>query len=231
MMIGEDLYFHDKAENLAKLVALVEATCDIDVVMTPPKSNALGVALICDLDDEATGYTIGYNENGDFRLSALGDGDLDMPAMNQQEGTLTSMGKRVLPTNAALEYEGYELNDLMKALVGAPELTIDWTPMLPEAKGFKAVEFDALPNAFTNDGRDNRGYKLNVTTQEVALPTVEKFDENVFDCIVDDNGTRTYYTLGKIENEETLEFITEYQEGNRVFGSFSKGDDVTFITK
>ena len=30
----------------------------------------------------------------------------------------------------------------------------------------------------TNDGRDNRGYKLDVTTQEVALPTVEKFDEN-----------------------------------------------------
>ncbi len=71
--------------------------------------------------------TVGYNENGDFRLSALGEGDLDMPAMNQQEGTLTAMSKRVLPTNAALEYGGYELNDLMKALVGAPAETIDWT--------------------------------------------------------------------------------------------------------
>jgi len=178
MMVGEDLYFHAKAQNLAKLVALVEATCNIDVVMTPPKSNALGVALICDLDDECSGYTVGYNENGDFRLSALGDGDLDMPAMNQQEGTLTSMAKRVLPTNAALEYGGYELNDIMKALVGAPELTIDWTKMLPVAKGFKAVEFDSLPNAFTNDGRDNRGYRLDVAVQEVELPTVEKFDEN-----------------------------------------------------
>jgi len=179
LMVGEDLYFHDKAENLAKLVALVEATCNIDVVMTPPKSNALGVALICDLDDECSGYTIGYNENGDFRLSALGDGDLDMPAMNQQEGTLTSIAKRVLPTNAALEYGGYELNDLMKALVGAPELTIDWTEMLPAAKGFKAVAFDSLPNAFTNAGVDNRGYRLDVTVDEVALPTVEKFDESL----------------------------------------------------
>jgi NADH-quinone oxidoreductase subunit G len=179
LMVGEDLYFHDKAENLAKLVALVEATCNIDVVMTPPKSNALGVALICDLDDECSGYTIGYNENGDFRLSALGDGDLDMPAMNQQEGTLTSIAKRVLPTNAALEYGGYELNDLMKTLVGAPELTIEWTEMLPVAKGFKAVAFDSLPNAYTNAGVDNRGYRLDVTTQEVALPTVEKFDESL----------------------------------------------------
>jgi NADH-quinone oxidoreductase subunit G len=178
MMIGEDLYYHDKAENLAKLVALVEATCNIDVVITPPKSNALGVALICDLDDECSGYTVGYNENGDFRLSALGDGDLDMPAMNQQEGTLTSMGKRVLPTNAALEYGGYELNDIMKALVGAPEETIEWTQMLPVAKGFKAVEFDSLPNAFTNDGVDNRGYRLDVEVKEVELPSVEKFDEN-----------------------------------------------------
>ncbi|GIU01045.1 NADH-quinone oxidoreductase subunit G [Sulfurovum sp. TSL6] len=179
LMVGEDLYFHEKAENLAKLVALIEATCNIDVVMTPPKSNALGVALICDLDDECSGYTIGYNENGDFRLSALGDGDLDMPAMNQQEGTLTSIAKRVLPTNAALEYGGYELNDLMKALVGAPELTIDWTEMLPAAKGFKAVAFDSLPNAFTNAGVDNRGYRLDVTVDEVALPTVEKFDESL----------------------------------------------------
>ncbi len=178
LMVGEDLYFHEKAENLAKLVALVEATCDIDVVMTPPKSNALGVALICDLDDECSGYTVGYNENGDFRLSALGDGDLDMPAMNQQEGTLTSMSKRVLPTNAALEYGGYELNDIMKALVGAPEETIDWTEMLPVAKGFKAVAFDSLPNTFTNQGVDNRGYLLEVSRQEVGMPEVLKFDEN-----------------------------------------------------
>jgi len=179
LMVGEDLYYHDKAENLAKLVALIEATCNMNVVMTPPKSNALGVALICDLDDDCTGYTIGYNENGDFRLSALGDGDLDMPAMNQQEGTFTSMGKRVLPTNAALEYGGYELNDIMKALVGAPAETIDWTKMLPVEKGFKAVDFDSLPNSFQNDGTDNRGYRLDVTTQEVELPKVEKFDESL----------------------------------------------------
>ncbi|PHS41085.1 MAG: ferredoxin [Sulfurovum sp.] len=179
MMLGEDLYFHDKAENIAKLVALVEATCDITVVMTPPKSNALGVALICDLDDDASGYTVGYNENGDFKLSALGIGDLDMPAMNQQEGTLTNIGKRVLPTNAALEYAGYELNDLMKALVGAPEETIDWTAMLPVDRGFKAVEFDSLPNAFTNQGVDNRGYTLETNNVEADLPEVEKFDESL----------------------------------------------------
>jgi NADH-quinone oxidoreductase subunit G len=178
MIIGEDLYFHEKSENIAKLIALVEQTSPIRVAMIPPKTNSLGVALICDLDDEATGYTIGYNENGDFRLSALGDGDLDMPAMNQQEGTLTNMHKRVTPTNAALEYKGYELNDLMKVLVGAPELTVDWTQMLPTDKGFKAVEFDSLPNGYLNDGTENRGYELNVSTFDAEEIKVEKFDES-----------------------------------------------------
>ena len=102
LIVGEDLYFHEKSENIAKLIALIEKTSSVKVAMIPPKTNSLGVALICDLDDDASGYTVAYNENGDFKLSALGDGDLDMPAMNQQEGTLTNMHKRVTPTNAAL---------------------------------------------------------------------------------------------------------------------------------
>ncbi|SFV56826.1 NADH-ubiquinone oxidoreductase chain G [hydrothermal vent metagenome] len=178
MMLGEDLYYHEKAENIAKLVALIEATSDISIVMTPPKSNALGVALICDLDDAQEGYTVGYNENADFTLSALGTGDLDIPAMNQQEGTLCNITKRVLPTNAAVAYAGYELNDLMKVLIDAPTLTIDWTKYLPTDKGFEAVEFDSLPNAFTNDGKDNRGYRLANAFVEVAMAEVEQFDED-----------------------------------------------------
>jgi len=178
LMVGEDYYGHPKAENLAKLVALLEKTAGFEVVMNPPKSNALGVALICDLDDEATGYTVGYNENGDFKLSALGDGNLDMPAFNQQEGTVTTLSKRVVPTNVALEYGGYVLNDLMAELMAAPELTIEWTPHLPTDKGFKAVEFDSLANSYDNAGNDNRGYALEVSTTEVELPSVEKFDED-----------------------------------------------------
>jgi NADH-quinone oxidoreductase subunit G len=178
LIIGEDLYFHEKAENIAKLVALIERTSAVKVAMIPPKTNSLGVALICDLDDEASGYTVGYNENGDFRLSALGDGDLDMPAMNQQEGTLTNMHKRVTPTNAALEYRGYELNDLMKVLTDAPKETVDWTVKLPVEKGFRAVEFDTLPNGYLNDGTENRGYALTVVSSEAGEISVEKFDEN-----------------------------------------------------
>jgi len=179
MMIGEDFYYHEKAQNLAKLIALVEELSDIDVVMTPPKSNALGVALICDLDDSIEGYTVGYNENGDFRLSALGDGDLDMPAMNQQEGTLTNMSKRVVPTNAALEYGGYELNDVVSMLVDGKKETIDWTVELPKDKGYRAVHFDNLKNGYDNNGVENRGYLLETFESEVGKSDVEKFNESL----------------------------------------------------
>ena len=179
LIAGEDLYFHPKAENLAKLLALIETACNMDVVMIPPKTNSLGVALICDLDKAAEGYTVGYNENGDFRLSALGDGDLDMPAMNQQEGTLTNMNKRVTPTNAALEYKGYELNDLMAALGYGKKLTIDWTPRLANKKGFQAIAFDDLPNAYTNSGEENRGYELKNLGKRAANNVPDKFDEGI----------------------------------------------------
>jgi len=179
LIVGEDLYFHEKAENIAKLIALIEQTSSVCVAMIPPKTNSLGIALICDLDEEATGYTIGYNENGNFRLSALGDGDLDMPAMNQQEGTLTNMHKRVTPTNAALEYKGYELNDIMKALLDTPAETIDWTVNLPVDKGFQAVEFDSLPNGYLNDGTENRGYKLTQTVSKTEEIKVDKVDESI----------------------------------------------------
>ncbi len=160
LILGEDLYGHPHWENLAKLAALAEKHCGMKLAMIPPKSNALGVALICDLDEEAEGYTVGYNQPGDFRLSALGDGDLDMPAMNQQEGTMTTMNKRVVPTNAALEYGGYTLNDLMNALGLGKRLTVDWTMELPVDRGFQAEAFDDLKDGFLNDGTEIRGYAL-----------------------------------------------------------------------
>jgi len=177
LMVGEDYYGHAKAENLAKLIVLLEETAGFQVVMNPPKSNALGVALICDLDDEAEGYTVGYNENGDFKLSALGTGDLDMPALNQQEGTFTTLSKRVVPTNVAIDYNGYVLNDLMAELMDVPTQTIEWTPHLPTEKGYKAVAFDDLANSFSNNGQDNRGYLLEVTYGEVEVVDADKFDE------------------------------------------------------
>jgi len=179
LMVGPDLYTHPNAANCARLVGLVEKYTAFDVTMIPNLSNTLGVAMICDLDAEKGSFTIGYNTAGDFTLSALGGGDLDMPALNQQEGTLVSIDKRVNPTNAALGYEGYVLNDIANALGLDAKFTIDYTKQLPVSAGFQSVEFDALPNHYTNAGEEVRGYRLaNMEMSTGADESVAPFDAN-----------------------------------------------------
>jgi len=178
IILGEDLINHPKAENLAKLAGLIEQCTDFKVLILPSKTNTLGVSLICDLDEKAGEYVIGYNAKGDFVLSASGNGDLDMPSINQQEGTMTIADKRVVPTNVALPYKGYTLNDLANALGLEAELTIDYTAALPEAKGFKTLNFDDLPNHYTNSGEEVRGYLLEDKKVRSVKVKVDKIDES-----------------------------------------------------
>lgn len=188
LMVGPDLYTHPNSANCARLVALIEKYTAFNVTMIPNLANTLGVALICDLDEKAGEYTIGYNTVGDFTLSALGNGDLDMPALNQQEGTLTSIDKRVNPTNVALAFGGYTLNNVASALGVSAAFSVDYTAQLPVKAGFKAVEFDTLPNHYTNAGEEVRGYVLDV----LNVPCGE--DENVqpFDAVYAMKSTIVY---------------------------------------
>jgi len=129
-------------------------------------------------NDETEGSVIGYNVSGDFTLSAMGGGDLDMPAMNQQEGTLTTLEKRVVPMHVATPYEGYILNDIANndianALGLDAEYTIDYTAQLPQTAGYKAVDFDTLPDYFDITGEAHRGYLLDPE----SVPVDESFDE------------------------------------------------------
>jgi NADH-quinone oxidoreductase subunit G len=187
LVVGSDLYSHPRAENIAKLLALLERYAGFNVVCVPPAGNAMGVSMICDLDDEVEGASVGYNVKGDFTLSALGEGDLDMPAMNQQEGTLVSNAKRVVPMNVALPYGGYVLNDIANALGIKAEYTIDYTAALPEDKGFKAEAFDDLPDYFGITGEEHRGYLLHDSKVAVdqtidAVESVETMGAVVYRC-------------------------------------------------
>ncbi len=160
LVVGADIYTHPKAENIAKILGLIQAYSDFEVLLVPPATNSLGVALVCDLDDEVEGYSVGYNTKADFVLSALGNGDLDMPALNQQEGSFTSLDKRVVPTNAGLPYGGYTLNDIANALDINATNTIDYTVKLPIENGYQAIEFDDLPDYYNSVGEEHRGYLL-----------------------------------------------------------------------
>ena len=180
LIVGPDLYTHPNSKNLARLVALVEKYSAFEVVMIPTLTNTLGVSMINELASDEGNYSIGYNVDGDFTISALGGADLDMPAINQQEGTLTSINKRVNPTNAALSYGGYVLNDIANALGLDSELTIDYTKELGAIDGFDSTAFDDLPNHYTNAGEEIRGYELKSMQKDTSADeSVIKIDETL----------------------------------------------------
>ena len=184
LIVGEDIYNHPEVENIAKMLAAIEKYTEYNVVIIPPASNTLGVSLICDLEAETSGFVVGYNCEGDFTLSALGDGDLDMPALNQQEGSIVTINKQLVPLNVALGYDGYILNDIAKELGVGKEYTIDFTKELPVDKGFKAVAFDSLSNNFSNNGEDTRGYKLDIVNKESKIELNDVEDLPSFDGVV-----------------------------------------------
>jgi len=184
LVVGADLYAHPRAENIAKLVALLEKYAGFNVICVPPAGNGMGISQICDLDDAVEGSTIGYNVQGDFTLSALGNGDLDMPSFTQQEGTLTSLTKRVTSMNVVLEYGGYVLNDIANELGLDADYTIEYTKALPVSKGFKSVEFDDLTDYFDAKGNEHRGYSLDNVTVDTDASIEEVAEINGFDGTV-----------------------------------------------
>ena len=171
IIIGEDCITHPNATKIATLAGYIEKYTDFKVIVTPTSTNTLGVSEICDLDEIATGKTVGYNVSADFQLSALGDGDLDMPPLNQQEGTFVNIDKNVVPTNAAIKYDGYVLNDIANEILDYNVIhTIDYTREL-----FEGVKFDDLDNHFTNDRVEHRGYAIK--SREVQSEDIKISDE------------------------------------------------------
>ena len=181
LMVGEDLITHPNSENLAKLCGIIDRYTKFDIVIIPTQTNTLGVAQICELSKEESGFVVGYNEKANFELSALGDGDIDIAALNQQEGTFVNIDKKIIPTNAALAFKGYVLNDIANEVLKQDiEYTIDYTKQLPKEAGFKAIDFDSLPNEFGNNKVEYRGYDLETietnASDEITISQASKLD-------------------------------------------------------
>ncbi|MFC2527561.1 MAG: NADH-quinone oxidoreductase subunit G, partial [Campylobacter sp.] len=158
LIIGEDFIRTPNSATLARLAGLVQRYTPFKVLLVPPRTNSLGVALICELSAQmSAGETLGYNEAGDISFGVL-EADLDAPSLVQQEGTFTNYDKRVVPTNAALDYGGYELNDIACALGVCAEHAICYTPSL--GADFESIKFDDLENFYDNGGANHRGYEL-----------------------------------------------------------------------
>ena len=165
LILGSDFYTDENANLLAALTGVIVRATPFRVMLIPPRTNSLGVAKICTLASEKKpGKTLGYNENGDYKFSIF-EGDIDTSALNQQEGTFTSINNALVPTNVAIPHKGYFLNDIANTLglMAMAKDTIDYTPNLPKEKGYKGIKFDDLENFYANDGTSHRGYKLEIS--------------------------------------------------------------------
>ncbi|MBW6488643.1 NADH-quinone oxidoreductase subunit G [Sulfurimonas sp.] len=188
LIIGNDLIAHERASNIAKLAALIEKYSDFALVIVPRDVNTLGVSLINTLEyDENIPGVVGYNARGEFVISSLEGADLAVASLNQQEGTFVSIDNRVVPTNVALSFNGYTLNDIAKAFGLDKEETVDYTLELNKNAGFKSVAFDSLENFLSPFGDDERGYLLD----EVTCKSDGKLEE--LDDLPEFNGTIIYH--------------------------------------
>ena len=172
LVVGEDLYTHPQSQNLARLCAIIEKYTEFKLVIIPSQTNTLGVSQLCTLDNEIKGTTFGYNMKANYEISALGDANLDMPALNQQEGTFVNINKTLVPTNSALAYNGYTLNDIANEILKNTKTnTIDYTSEI-----FNNIAFDDLSNHFNNDRSEQRGYEIlckDVDSKEILTKIVE----------------------------------------------------------
>ena len=189
LIIGSDVFAHKRAQNIAKLAALIEKYSEFSLLIVPNEVNTAGVALTCKLDiDENISNVVAYNAEGDFIMSSLKESDLAMPALNQVEGTVVNVDNQVLPLNVALSFDGYTLNDIANELGLEKENTIDYTQELDTSKGFKSIAFDDLENFLTPHGEDKRGYILDEVSCEMdskieAIEDLPEFNGTViYNC-------------------------------------------------
>lgn len=231
LVIGSDVLGHERSENIAKLVAMIEKNSAFSVLVVAKEVNTLGVALIADLDEDlSTEKVVGYNAKGDFVISALGEGDLNTPAFNQQEGTVVSLDKRLVPTDAALPFEGATLNDLVNALGVSKKSAIDYTVSLPVEKGFIPVAFKDLESAYSVDGNEIRGYALNDVTVKCG-----GYPEEVAE-LPEFNGAIIYHVNPLLQFNAFTAKTAQLENDNNLYGSasfaaaarLSDGDEVAF---
>jgi len=180
LVLGSDLLHHNRAMNIARLCAMIETYTEFSVVVVAPSVNTVGVSLICDLDfDKGGDSVIGYNAAGNYTMGSIGEVMLNLPALNSQEGTFVNINYQVLPTNVAVAFRGYTLNDIANELGVNAQHTIDYTAALPITKGFNGSSFDNLGNFYTSLGEDTRGYLLENSDVEAngILEEVENLPE------------------------------------------------------
>lgn len=182
IVIGQDIYEHKNAKNIAKMLRFLEQNTSTKTILIPPHTNSIGISLICNLqkDEQENQGIVGIRANGNYlidsdRVNVKNEAkqkvDFILPALNQLEATLVNFEHQLLPLKPALAYRGYDLSDIAQAFGLGGESLIDYTHLLPKESGFNGTSFDCLKNYYANDGKDKRGYMLNMQDKNDDTPS------------------------------------------------------------
>jgi NADH-quinone oxidoreductase subunit G len=218
LVVGSDLYTHPRVINIARLLALLEKYLGFSILLVPPEENTLGVSLICEFDNQIESPTVGYNVKADFTLSAFGNGDLNMPLLIQQEGTITTIDKRVVPINATLSYNGYTLNDIANRL----DIKQEYTELLPVEKGFRGYLLTAMRVEVNEQIEEPEEmeefdgaviYNCNSNTIYTPMNFVQQPDGKKGLLV----GSQQFATATKLRDGDRVEFALDGVEFSRLF--------------
>jgi len=124
LVVGSDLYAHPKAAQIAKLIALLERYAGVNVVCLPPAQNALGIALICELDEMAEERSTVYQSG--------------------KEGTYLNANRCICIHDSMQSYEPEGLNAFAKSSKIDVQSLMDYSGYLPAEQGFQKISKDDL---------------------------------------------------------------------------------------
>ncbi|MDR2639719.1 MAG: (2Fe-2S)-binding protein [Helicobacteraceae bacterium] len=119
--LGGEIYFCDRAENIAVMLGALRSR-GFDILLIPPTPNALGIALTSDTHG--------------------GEAETCFPAAPNEakEGTIVTIDRVIKPLNAARAFEGETIAQIAKERGKPIKWTIDATAALP----FNDIAFDDL---------------------------------------------------------------------------------------
>lgn len=124
LIVGSDVYTHPKAGQIAKLLALLERYAQVNVLCLPPARNALGIALLCQLDDVAEGSSVVYQ--------------------SCKEGTYVNLDKCVYRNDDMKLSEVGGLNSVGNVLELNAQDLLGYSNRLPKDKGFQVLSRNDL---------------------------------------------------------------------------------------
>lgn len=207
LIIGSDLYTHPKAGQIAKLIALLELYAGVNILCVPPAQNALGVALICQLDDVAQGQSLLYK--------------------SCKEGTYVNVDKCVYMNDDMQPLTVDGSNSIANALGSPAKSLMDYSNQLPQDKGFQVLGDDDLKKSCM--------YKL-ILQEQVRDVTLDEIDDlpvydgaliytyKVENPLAEEkpmqgvlNGSKQFATATRLQDGDLISFEIEGVKFTRVF--------------